>query len=366
MSSSSDYNNVTEVLGSFVENNYRDSTPGISVHVGKGNETVFEYANGGIEELNLKFGIDTVYDLASLTKPICTAMLTMKLLERGEIALEDTMATLGIYPASDAAGNLSVRSLISHSSGLIPDYPLYKFGKDRESYRKAIATFANSMPIYTEERYSDLNYMLLAFTLEEISGMTLDKLMEKEIIKPLGLKNTAFNPTFPKNNIAPTETTEDRGQVWGKVHDEKSYWLGGVAGHAGLFSNLHDVVRIVRAFMNGEIISSNTIDLMMSPANTDIGGMFGLGWMTNQPRPVNPSPAYGFSLFMGDYAPYGSIGHTGFTGPSICIDLKSGVHAVILSNRVYPNRDNLGILRFRRLFHNLVFSNLPSKPGDSN
>lgn len=366
MFSSGDYTHTSDLLRKFTEKNYKSSSPGISVHVGKCDTTVFEYANGGIEELNLKFDKDTVYDLASLTKPISTAMLTMKLIERGEIALEDTMGTLGIYPSNDAAGNLTVRSLISHSSGLIPDYPLYKFGKDRESYKRAIASFANSKPIYKEERYSDLNYMLLAFTLEEIAGMTLDKLMEKEIINPLGLKNTAFNPTFPKERIAPTETTVDRGQVWGKVHDEKSYWLGGVAGHAGLFSNLPDVVKMVKAFMEGRIVTRNTMDLMVSPANKDIGGMFGLGWMTNQPRPADPSPAYGFSQFMGDYAPYGAIGHTGFTGPSICMDLKSGVYAIILSNRVYPTRDNIGILRFRRLFHNLVFSNLGNGNRDGN
>ena len=365
MSSGKDFSELETKLENFVISNYRTSTPGISIHVGKGDKTVFEYAGGGIDELNLHFDKNTVYDLASLTKPLATAMLTMKLLEKGKLALEDSMSTLGIYSQNEPVGNLTVRSLISHSSGLIPDYPLYKFGKDRESYRRAIASIGYTSEIYTTEKYSDLNYMLLAFVLEQLSGTTLDKLMEREITGPLGLSNTAFNPTVPKERIAPTETTEDRGQVWGKVHDEKSYWLGGVAGHAGLFSNLLDVVKFMRSFMDGKVISHNTRKLMTTPANRNIGGTFGLGWMIKQPRPSNPSPAFDFSMFMGDYAPFGTIGHTGFTGPSLCIDLGSGIFTVILSNRVYPSRDNLGILRFRRLFHNMVFSGLlADKNGD--
>ncbi len=358
MSSPGDDSELGGKLERFVKDNYKSCAPGISVYVGRKEEKVFEFADGGIGELNLTFDRETVYDLASLTKPLATAMLTMKLLEKGKIALEDSMSSLGVYSENEPAGNLTVRSLISHSSGLIPDYPLYKFGNDRDSYRKAIASIGYSSSAYTEEKYSDLNYILLAFALEEISGLTLDKLMEKDITKPLGLSRTAFNPDFPKETMAPTEKTEDRGMVWGKVHDEKSYWLGGVAGHAGLFSNLPDTIKLVRSLMDGKIISPNTLELMTTPANRNIGGTFGLGWMIKQPRPTNPSPAFDFSMFMGDYAPFGAIGHTGFTGPSLCIDLKSGIFAVILSNRVYPTRENLKILRFRRLFHNLVFSNL--------
>lgn len=345
-------------LKALIDNNAGKIAPGIAASVTVDGENCFKYANGHMTDPEFYFSEDTVFDMASLTKPIVTTTLIMKYLESGKIALEDTLSSLGLYPDDYLIGQLTVKSLITHSSGLTWHYHLSRFGDTGEDYKKGIAAFGNVAKIYSSEEYSDLNFMTLAFLLEHISGKTLDVLAEEEIFEPLGMKNSGFNPMMDKSKIAPTEITADRGLVWGKVHDENSYYLGGVAGHAGLFSNLEDVEKFSTNLLHNRIISEKTFNLMSTPANEYLGGTFGLGWMIKLPRPSKPSVSFGYSGFIGDYADYGTIGHTGFTGTSLVLDPKRKVAVTILSNRVYPSRDNVGILRFRRLFHNAVFRSL--------
>lgn len=342
----------------FVDESIPEVSYGISVSVDRGDENILTYTRGEIPDLGFKYTDDTVYDFASLTKPLVTTTLVMKYLEEGILGLEDSLGTLGLFDPSEAASNLTVRSLISHTSGLQADFPLYRYGRNREEYQKLIGTIAQRAVMNSREEYSDLNFILLGFMLEQISGKSLADLAKERIFVPLGMKHSSYNPDFDKNLIAPTEQTSDRGLVWGKVHDEKAFYNNGIAGHAGLFSNLADARKLVRSILNGELLSQSTRELMWQPHTQFIGGTYGLGWIVKQPRPLNPSPAFGFSYFLGDYTPFGTVGHTGFTGPSLCIDPETGVFATILCNRVYPTRDNIQILRFRRLFHNLVYSNL--------
>jgi CubicO group peptidase (beta-lactamase class C family) len=344
-----------EKLHSFISENYSKASRGISVSVDAKGKNIFEFSTGKIEELDFKYSNSTVYDLASLTKPLATALLVMRYVEKGVIALEDSVSDFGLYGNGEKVGNLTIRSLLTHSSGLIPDYPLYRFGHGKESYMKAIAAVASDSKIYSREEYSDLNFILLGFILEEISGLSLAELAKSELYSRLGMEHTCFNPEFPRDTIAPTELTEERGLVWGKVHDEKAFYNGGVAGHAGLFSNLHDMRIFINAIVSGKVISRSTFNLMKEPANVYLGGMFGLGWMLKVPRPSKPSVSFDYSRFMGDYASFGSIGHTGFTGTSVCFDPETGVSAIILTNRVYPSRQNLNILRLRRHVHNIIY-----------
>lgn len=331
---------------------------GMAASVRINGKTVFSKSHGEIKDPAFQFTESTVFDMASLTKPVVTTTLMMKMIDKGKIALEDSLSSLGMFPSSENAGQLTVRSLLSHSSGLIWHYPLYSFGRTRDDYLKGIRAFAASAKMYTKEEYSDLNFMTLAFLLEHLTGKTLDVLAKEEIFEPLGMKNSCFNPIFDKNTIAPTEKTEERGLIWGKVHDENSFYLGGVAGHAGLFSNLEDMGKFSDALINGRLFSFRTLELMRSPANEYLGGTFGLGWMIKLPRHKNPSDSFGFSSFIGDYASFGTFGHTGFTGTSLVIDPERRIAVTLLTNRVYPTRDNVGILRFRRLFHNTVFRNM--------
>jgi len=342
-------------LMGYISENYLNSTCGVSITVDALGKNVIEYSTGKIDDLNFQYSNETLYDLASLTKPLATTMLAMKYIEKGIIALEDKISDFGMYKNGEKVGELTIRSLLTHSSGLIPDYPLYNYGHGKESYIKAIAAVGSNSKIYSREEYSDINFILLGFLLEEISGMSLDKLAKLELYSKLGMEHTGFNPEFSKEIIAPTEMTKDRGLVWGKVHDEKAFYNGGIAGHAGLFSNIHDLRIFVNALLSWKIIKKSTFNMMKEPANIYLGGMFGLGWMLKLPRPYNPSVSFDYSGFMGDYANFGSIGHTGFTGTSICFDPKTGISVIILTNRVYPSRSNLNILRFRRHMHNIVF-----------
>lgn len=342
----------------FVDQNIPLVSQGISVSIDQGHENILTYTRGEIPELGFRYTNDTVYDFASLTKPLVTATLVMKYLEKGILGLEDSLGTFGVFDPTEAASNLTVRSLITHTSGLQPDFPLYRYGSDRESYQKLIGTLAQRAVMNSQEEYSDLNFILLGFMLEEISGKGLDVLAREEIFDPLGMHQSSYNPEFSKEQIAPTEQTKERGLVWGKVHDEKAFYNHGVAGHAGLFSNLADTRKLILSILDGKILSDNTRELMWHPQTQDVNGTYGLGWIVKQPRPVNPSRAFGFSYFLGDYSPFGTVGHTGFTGPSVCIEPETGLFVTILCNRVYPTRENANILRFRRLFHNLVYSNL--------
>ena len=350
---------MDDVFGSkirkFVDQNIPAVSHGISVSVDRGHENIITYTKGEIPELNFKYTDDTVYDFASLTKPLVTTTLVMKYLEDGKLGLEDSLGTVGLFDASDAASNLTVKSLITHTSGLQPDFPLYRYGNGRDAYQKLIGTIAQRAVQSSQEEYSDLNFILLGFMLEQISGKSLDALAKERIFQPLGMDHSSFNPGFSREMIAPTEQTKERGLVWGKVHDEKAFYNNGIAGHAGLFSTLSDTRKLVLSILDGEVVSEATRDLMWQPHTKHVDGTYGLGWIVKQPRPQDPSPAFGFSYFLGDYTSFGTVGHTGFTGPSICIDPRTGLFVTILCNRVYPTRENVNILRFRRLFHNLVY-----------
>ncbi|SMD31407.1 serine hydrolase domain-containing protein [Picrophilus oshimae] len=326
----------------------------ISAGIMKDGEIKYLGFHGGIPELNIYNCDKMLFDLASVTKVAVTSMLVMKLLDAGRIALEDNLKSLGMD--IDNISGLTLRSLITHTSG-IGNFPLHLYGRSKSDYLRIISILARDSVMYKKEVYSDINYILLGFVLENIYEKPLDLIAEQELFRPLSLKNTFFNPANHEMT-APTEVDAARGLIHGTVHDEKAYGLGGVAGHAGLFSNVNDILNYFNAFINYKIISRNTFDLMVKPQNEYLGGIFANGWMVKLPRKRHVSESFGYSYFMGDYSDYYTIGHTGFTGTSVCIDYKNKIIAVLLTNRVYPSRSNDSILRFRRLFHNTVFKNL--------
>jgi CubicO group peptidase (beta-lactamase class C family) len=353
-------NEFSERLKEFVDDNYKGVSSGMNVIVGN-NSFESQYHTGEIPELSFIYEKDTVYDVASLTKPVVTATLIMKLVESGKLSLEDSLGSLGLYDSSLIISNLTIRQLITHTSGLIPTFPLYKYGQTKLDYLRTIGLMHEHGKVPLTEEYSDLNFILLGFIIEEVLSDGLDKLAEKFIFSPLGMNHSGFNVDFPKEKIAPTEIDKMRGGVvWGKVHDEKSFYLDGKCGHAGLFTNGPDLSKFVKGLIKGDILKKNTLREMISPQNFQIGGMFGLGWMIKLPKPVVPSPSFGYNAFMGETVHNGAYGHTGFTGTSICIDPSTSAYSIVLSNRVYPTRDNLKILGFRRHFHNFVFAALNS------
>lgn len=344
------------VLANLIDSSCPDVSNGMTALVIKDGKEIFFHANGSIEELGFTYERNTLFDVASLTKPIVTSTLIFDFLDRGIISLEDTLEMIPELGRYNNLRKFTIRSLLSHTSGLVPHMDLYYRGKNRAGYLSAIEECAVNARLYSEEEYSDLNYILLGFALEELGGKALNVLFNERVAKPHGLSSMTFNPSGDISTIAPTEVTNERGLVRGKVHDENSFYLGGVAGHAGLFSTVDDLANFLRLYTSHMIVSKASVDAATTPQNEYLGGTFGYGWVINASRRERQSPAFDHARFLGDISPHGVFGHTGFTGTSVLVDRTNDLICVLLTNRVYPTRTNLKILHFRRIFHNALYS----------
>ncbi len=301
--------------------------------------------------------LDTVFDLASLTKPLATALALMLLVSRGKLSFT---ATLGeILPASwlprDKA-TLTLAALLAHRAGLPAWRPFYQdILAAPEAERASMpARLAAAAPLEyepgTATLYSDLGYMLLAAVVEAVSGRDLDDFCRREIYGPLGLHTLGFvpkaRPEAKGRVFAATEAGLIPGRaVFGEVHDENAWAAGGVAGHAGLFGTAPEVFTLAawlyRAYQghSGDLgINQEVVRLFMTPAAP--------GCRT----PGFDLPTPGISS-AGRYFSPRSVGHTGFTGTSLWLDLELGQMAVLLTNRVHMGRDNDKIKAFRPRFH---------------
>jgi CubicO group peptidase (beta-lactamase class C family) len=268
--------------------------------------------------------IDTPFDLASLTK-LFTSVAAMQQIERGTLGID---ARVGAYLPdfrAVARHDITVRHLLTHTSGLRPELPLYDCADDAER----LAMLRAEAPVREpgEYLYSDLNLLLLQFVLERVSGRTLDVLVHDGITRPLGMTSTDFGPC---PGAAATEDQRrpwakaDRGMLRGVVHDENAWALGGVAGHAGLFSTGRDLAVFCRTLLAGgsygpaRILGADYVELLLTPP--------GLGFAVDQ------------AWFMGELAGRGAVGHTGFTGTSLVLDPATDTFLVLLANTVHPRR----------------------------
>ncbi|MEV7344352.1 serine hydrolase domain-containing protein [Streptomyces sp. NPDC093544] len=268
--------------------------------------------------------VHTPFDLASLTK-LFTAVAAVQQLERGTLGID---ARVGAYLPDFRAAvehGVTVRQLLTHTSGMRPEVPLYDCADDRARLAMLRAEAPESEP--GEYVYSDVNLLLLQHVLERITGRTLDVLVRDGITRPLGMTSTCFGPC---PGAAATEDQRwpwakaDRGMLRGVVHDENAWALGGVAGHAGLFSTGRDLAIFCRTLLAGgsygpaRILGPDFVELMLTPP--------GLGFALDQ------------SWFMGDLAGRGAAGHTGFTGTSLVLDQATDTFLVLLANTVHPRR----------------------------
>lgn len=268
--------------------------------------------------------MDTPFDLASLTK-LFTAVAAVQQIERGTLGID---ARVGAYlPDFTAAAThgITVRELLTHTSGLRPELPLHDCDDDTDRLNLLRAEPPVGVPgTYT---YSDLNPLLLQHVLERITGRSLDLLVHEGITRPLGMTSTRFGPC---PEAAATEDQRrpwakaDRGMLRGVVHDENAWALGGVAGHAGLFSTAHDLAIFCRTLLAGgaygpaRILGPDFVELLLTPP--------GLGFAIDQ------------KWFMGELAGRGAAGHTGFTGTSLVLDPATDTFVVLLANTVHPRR----------------------------
>jgi CubicO group peptidase (beta-lactamase class C family) len=338
-----------------------DQLPGAVVLAGQGERILHRKAYGrrslqpSIETMSL----DTVFDAASLTKVVATTCSVMKLFEAGKIRLADPV-TRYLPDFQGGKSDITVRHLLTHFSGLRPDVDLKP---EWSGYDTGIHLALVDNPVAAPgERfiYSDINFILLGEVVHRVSGRMLNEFAEAEIFGPLRMKDTSFLPSAGKvPRIAPTERVAE-GMLRGKVHDPSTRRMGGVAGHAGLFTTAADLARFARMILNdGELdglrlFQPETVRLMTSVQSPDsVPARRGLGWDIDSP----------YSRPRGGLFPLGSFGHTGFTGTSIWMDLARDRHVVLLTNRVHPTRDNQAIKEFRPLIHDLVNEALDGEGG---
>ena len=317
--------------------------PGAVVLVGRGDRVLYEKAVGqrALEPAPEPMTADTIFDQASLTKVIATTTSVMKLMEDGRIRMNDKVAAF--VPGFERYGkaDITIRQLMTHTSGLRPDLDL---ADSWSGYDTAIGLAIEEVPTSAPGArfvYSDINYILLGEIVRRVSGQPLNEFARAHIFAPLGMTDTMFLPAdLLKPRIAPTEKCTPFGwpceganlqMLRGVVHDPTARRMGGVAGHAGLFSTAADVSIFCQMILNGgsykgaRILSPLTVDKMTTSA--DGRGGRGLGWDIDT----------AYSSNRGELLPIGSFGHTGFTGTSIWIDPQTKMYVVFMSNRVHPN-----------------------------
>lgn len=343
--------------------------PGAVVLIGHKGKIVYRQAfgNRALVPNVEKMTVDTIFDLASLTKVVATTTSIMKLVEDGKLRLNDTVGKFFPEIQDERAKRVTIKELLTHTSGYAPDFDLKEKWSGRSGMLQALYKEKLRDLRGTEFVYSDINFEILGALVQLLSGKTLDDFAENNF-RTLGMSSTFFikfrppeadaNSIFAQDEllpairarIAPTEnvrgqqsylgsefegdkTTGDR-VLRGEVHDPTAYRMGGVAGHAGLFSTADDLARFCQMLLNGgtlngkRILSAATVARMTAPnVVSDTGETRGLGWDINTQ----------FSSNRGELFPLGSFGHTGFTGTSIWIDRVSQTFVIFLSNRVHPN-----------------------------
>ena len=369
----------------------RKETPGAVVLTARRGRVVYNKAFGDRAVMPQREGmtLDTIFDLASLTKVVATATSIMILVERGKISLSDPVALYIPQFGRFGKERITVEHLLTHRAGLPPDNeisdyvgvtidPLEKIYELRPGYEPG-----------TRFVYSDVGYIVAAEIVRRVSGKRLDQFAEENIFKPLGMNDTFFSPLSaasgplagtggertPAGNepgsgpqratgrgqrtnerIAPTENREGRW-MRGEVHDPRSYEMGGVAGHAGLFSTADDLAIFCQMILNGgeyqgtRILAPYTVTRMLSAHSLPTSQMRGIGW------DVNTS----YSSNRGDLLPVGTFGHTGFTGTSIWIDPATESFVILLTNRVHP--DGKGdVTRLRSFVASIVAGSVIGPP----
>ncbi|HKC63313.1 MAG TPA: serine hydrolase domain-containing protein [Pyrinomonadaceae bacterium] len=316
--------------------------------------------------------LDTIYDLASLTKPLVTGLLCALRVERDEINLDDTVS--GYFPEFnlDDKREISIRQLLTHTSGLPAWRPLYLLAQERRDVLQAIALEPMEFQPGTHVRYSDLGFITLGFLLEKLAGARLDEIARREIFEPLKLNRTFFNPDKAfVTEVAACElgNAYERGMcdeekarsyswrenlVWGEVHDGNAFFLGGAAGHAGLFSTAREVLSIASQFHARltELLKAETCALFQTNMTNGMEEARSFAWQLAE----TPDSAAGPTL------PPDSFGHLGFTGTSCWNDPARERTFILLTNRTHARKlPFANINSVRREFHTLAVAALDER-----
>src|SRR3954463_3119314 len=312
--------------------------PGAVLLIGHDNKVVYQKAYGkrALVPLPEAMTLDTIFDCASLTKVIATTSSVMKLFEQGKFRLNDKITDY-IPEFQGGKSDITVRNLLTHFSGLQPDVPLVPVWSGYQHWIDLANTFKPAGPPSTRYVYSDINFELLGELVHRLSGQMLSEYARQNIFLPLGMKDTMFQPPASLvARIAPTERNPARigPPLRGVVHDPTARYMGGVAGHAGLFSTAADLSRFAQMMLNGgeldavRLFNPLTVAKFTSPQTPpDQAILRGLGWDVDSPHSGN----------RGELFPIGSYGHTGFTGTSMWIDPTTKTYVILLANSVHPD-----------------------------
>jgi len=364
-----------------VESAFQDAVaqgvfPGAVVLVSKDGEIVFEQAFGSRSLIPEKTPLkaSTIFDLASLTKPLATTVAIMILVREKKIRLDDQITRFipmfGVFGKSTA----TFRQMLNHSSGLPAWKPFHEeiVKMERAGRINFVASRAAKNFVYEQIHrekpisapgaqclYSDLGFMILGESVEVLSSATIERFCQDRIFKPLGLRSTAFVDLSQlrtrrlqpvEEMIAPTENCPWRKRILcGEVHDDNAYAMGGVAGHAGLFSSARDIHALLACLnrcLHGkdDFLPKALLEEFLAKDEKAPNSTCALGWDT-------PSPDKSAS---GTHFSPRSVGHVGFTGTSIWWDIEKNCHIILLSNRVHPTRKNEKIKEFRPHVHDLI------------
>ncbi|HSE36416.1 MAG TPA: serine hydrolase domain-containing protein, partial [Blastocatellia bacterium] len=377
----------SEIISSFLKTQIaRGSLPGAQYVVGEDLQIVAEDALGlaVVDPEHIPTTLDTIYDFASLTKPLVTALLVVRLAERGALDLNAPLACYLSEFNDKEKREITLERLLTHTSGLPNWRPLYLEAQNRADVPAAIARILlEPQPNNPSDViYSDLNYLLLGFVLERVTGDRLDLLAKREIFDPLRLKRTMFNPppellreiaatergqefelanaiadakarswgqsaavASPYNRVGVSEARWRKHVIWGEVHDGNANFMEGVAGHAGLFSTAREAFRIANQFLAGsQLLKPESLDLFTSNLTPGCTTSRSLAWILAETSDCSAGPAL----------PPTAFGHNGFTGTSIWIDPNKRRVFVLLTNRVHPRVDAIDMRDIRRRFNSLA------------
>ena len=305
--------------------------PGAVLVVGHDGQVIYRkaFGNSSLEPTRTPMAVDTVFDIASLTKVVATTTAVMQLVEQGKVRLNDPVVKYIPEFGQNGKADITVRDLLTHYSGLPPDLDLTHPWTGRDvGYSMAFASTPIS-PSGTRFVYSDINFIVLAGLIDRVSGLPLDAYCARNIFAPLGMSHTRFRPPADWSpRIAPTEYDEHGQMLRGVVHDPTVRRMGGVSGQAGLFSTADDLAKFAQALLDGRaVLSPMTIEKMTTPQQPPAAtALRGLGWDIDSP----------FSSNRGELLPVGSFGHTGFTGTSLWIDPTTRTYIILLTNAVHP------------------------------
>ena len=337
--------------------------PGMAVYIAQAGSVLVAEGFGHFtyDNSSPKVERNTVYDLASITKVAATTPLAMRMVENNLLHLDKPVSAYWPEFSGGQKDKVTIRHLLTHSSGLPPYIQFWKRTDDPDEVLEIICDTELQFEPGSRTRYSDLGIILLGKILEKLGKKPLGELTENHLYQPLGMQSTGYQPGEAlQPRITPTEYDSSyRSElIRGEVHDENAALLGGIAGHAGLFSTIDDLGRygqmlLRNGYLNGnKFFRASTIDTFTTPANVVEGSTRALGWDT---------PSEENSLY-GNYTSKEAFGHTGFTGTSILIDPGNDAIVILLTNRVHPTRENYKIRAFRPEFHNTVMKIL--RQGD--